>query len=196
MTERLRCTWANATPLLQSYHDEEWGQPVIDSRALWEALMLEGFQAGLSWRIVLERRQALKAAFAQFIPEKIIHFTQHDIERLMQDRAIIRSRAKITAVISNAQAYLAMQAQGESLTSLLDHFIPTYPLVNRSERPLTTSPLSQDIAQSLKKRGFKFVGPTIVYAWLQAIGRLDDHEPHCYCHHTKTTQPLSETSRL
>ncbi|MBR0559075.1 DNA-3-methyladenine glycosylase I [Neokomagataea anthophila] len=180
MTSRPRCTWAEATPLLQHYHDEEWGNPITEDRALWESLILEGFQAGLSWRIILERRTALRTAFAHFIPEKLIHFTQHDVERLMQDKTIIRSRAKITSVISNARAYLDMRTQGESLNALLKHYIPQYPITNHSEAPLTQSPLSQEIASALKKRGFKFVGPTIVYSWLQAIGRVNDHEPQCY----------------
>ncbi|GBR50378.1 DNA-3-methyladenine glycosylase I [Neokomagataea thailandica NBRC 106555] len=181
-----RCKWAEATPLLKDYHDTEWGKPAPDERSLWETLMLESFQAGLSWRIVLERREALRAAFAQFEPHKVALFTPQDVERLMLNADIIRSKAKIEAVIHNARIFMDMQSHGESLEQLLAPFTQNAPFVQSvDEQPQTQSPLSCTIAHALKKRGFKFIGPVIIYAWLQAIGIVDDHEPQCFNHFSK-----------
>lgn len=175
-----RCKWAQTNPLLRTYHDEEWGAPVKDSRALWEMLMLEGFQAGLSWLTVLRRREGFRKAFAEFDPEQVALFDSHDVERLMADAGIIRARAKIEATIGNARAYLAMQAHGEDFASFTWGMVPDAPIRNTTGQVLTQSPHSVALSKALKERGFKFVGPVIVYAWMQAVGMVDDHDPTCF----------------
>ncbi|WP_086613130.1 DNA-3-methyladenine glycosylase I [Acetobacter indonesiensis] len=179
-----RCKWAQTNPLLRTYHDEEWGTPVKDSRALWEMLMLEGFQAGLSWLTVLRRRDGFKKAFAQFDPERVAQFDQTDVERLMADPGIIRARAKIEATIGNARAYLTMREQGEDFAEFTWGMVPDAPIRNTTGQVLAQSPQSQALSKALKKRGFKFVGPVIVYAWMQAIGMVDDHDPACFRYQT------------
>ena len=174
-----RCVWAESDPLLLPYHDEEWGVPEYDSRALWEKLMLDGFQAGLSWSIVLRKREALRTAFRKFVPEKVAHFDESDIMRLLADPGIIRSRAKIEATIAGARAYLAMQRSGEDFGGFVWQMVGGKPIQNTGEI-LTRSPLSEDISKALKKRGFKFVGPVIVYAWMQAAGLVNDHTARCF----------------
>lgn len=175
-----RCKWAQTNPLLRTYHDEEWGAPVKDSRALWEMLMLEGFQAGLSWLTVLRRREGFRKAFAEFDPEQVALFDSQDVERLMADAGIIRARAKIEATIGNARAYLAMQAGGEDFASFTWGMVPDAPIRNTTGQVLTQSPHSVALSKALKERGFKFVGPVIVYAWMQAVGMVDDHDPTCF----------------
>ena len=174
-----RCVWAESDPLLGVYHDEEWGIPIRDSRALWEMLMLEGAQAGLSWLTVLRRRDGYRAAFADFDPAVVARFTDADVERLMQDAGIIRARAKILAVIGNARAYLAMQAAGEDFAAFTWGVVDGTPIQNTGPVPAQT-PLSESMSKALKQRGFKFVGPVIVYAWLQAIGVVNDHAETCF----------------
>ncbi len=174
-----RCTWAASDPLLAAYHDAEWGVPVRDSRALWEMLMLEGAQAGLSWLTVLRRRDSYRIAFAGFDPAVVAGFTGADVERLMGDAGIIRARAKILAVIGNAKAYLAMQAAGEDLAEFVWGMAGGAPIQNTGPVPAKTA-LSESVSKALKARGFKFVGPVIVYAWLQAIGVVNDHAPACF----------------
>ncbi len=178
-----RCTWAATDPLLASYHDAEWGVPEHDSRALWEKLMLDGFQAGLSWRTILKKRDAFRIAFDDFDPAKVARFGSEDVERLVQDAGIVRSRAKIEAVIGNARAYLAMEAAGEDFSAFVWSMAGGEPVRNTGTERLVKSPLSEQMSAALKKRGFKFVGPVIVYAWLQAVGVVDDHDPHCFRHH-------------
>lgn len=175
-----RCRWAETNPLLQTYHDEEWGVPVHESRMLWEMLMLEGFQAGLSWLTVLRRREGFRQAFAGFDPEKVARFDETDVERLMADPGIIRARAKIQATIGNARAYLAMQAQGEEFSAFCWGMVPDAPVRNTTGQVLAQSPASQALSKALKQRGFKFVGPVIVYAWMQAVGMVMDHDPACF----------------
>lgn len=175
-----RCKWAQTNSLLRTYHDEEWGAPVTESRALWEMLMLEGFQAGLSWLTVLRRREGFRQAFAGFDPERVANFDQRDIERLMADPGIIRARSKIEATIGNARSYLAMQARGEDFAIFTWGMVPNAPLRNTTGQVLTQSPHSQALSKALKDRGFKFVGPVIVYAWMQAVGMVDDHDPTCF----------------
>ena len=177
-----RCAWARTDPLLASYHDAEWGVPERDSRALWEKLMLDGFQAGLSWLTILRKRDAFRAAFEGFVPETVAHFTPADVERLMQNAGIVRSRAKIEAAIGNAKAYLAMQAAGEDFSDFVWGLAGGQPVVNTSGTVPTQTPLSEAMSKALKQRGFKFVGPVIVYAWMQATGIVDDHAPDCHCH--------------
>ncbi|WP_215750742.1 MULTISPECIES: DNA-3-methyladenine glycosylase I [unclassified Gluconobacter] len=175
-----RCRWAATDPLLRQYHDEEWGVPIRDSRELWETLVLESFQAGLSWAIVLKRREGFRKAFANFDPEKVALFTEQDIDRLMQDPGIIRARAKIKATVGNAQAYLAMQAQGEDFAGFIASLVPDAPIYNSTGTVLAQSPLSVTVSKALKARGFRFVGPVIVYAWMQAVGLIHDHDPSCF----------------
>jgi DNA-3-methyladenine glycosylase I len=177
-----RCPWAESDPLLQAYHDEEWGVPEYDSRALWEKLMLDGFQAGLSWLTILRKRNAFRAAFKNFDPRAVARFTQADITRLLQDPGIVRSRAKIEATIGGARAYLAMAATGEDFSTFIWNLAGNKPIQNRGPVPAKT-PLSEEISTALKKRGFKFVGPVIVYAWMQATGIVNDHTPNCHRRH-------------
>lgn len=177
-----RCAWANSDPLLARYHDTEWGVPERDSRALWEKLMLDGFQAGLSWLTILRKRDAFRAAFHNFDPAKVARLGPEDIERLAQDAGIVRSRAKIEAVIGNARAYLAMQAAGEDFSEFVWAMAGGAVVRNTGPDRLVKSPLSEALSAALKKRGFKFVGPVIVYAWLQATGVVDDHDRGCFRH--------------
>lgn len=179
MAEPKRCSWADSDPLMGAYHDEEWGVPERDPRALWEKLMLDGFQAGLSWSIILRKREALRTAFKRFAPEKVARFGEADIARLLADPGIVRSRAKIEATIGGARAYLAMQESGEDFAGVVWGMVGGRPLQNTGN-VLTKSPLSEEISKALKKRGFKFVGPVIVYAWMQAVGLVNDHAARCF----------------
>jgi DNA-3-methyladenine glycosylase I len=174
-----RFTWAESDPLLRAYHDTEWGLPVRDSRALWELLMLEGFQAGLAWIIVLRKRDAFRKAFKGFNPAKVARFTEADIERLLQDPGIIRSRAKIEATIHAARIYLAMEKSGLDFASFLWDFVGGQPIRTEGSIP-TQTPLAVELSKHLKMRGFKFVGPVIVYAFMQAAGMVNDHSPGCF----------------
>lgn len=183
-----RCSWARTNPLLRGYHDEEWGEPVRDSRMLWEMLCLEGFQAGLSWLIVLRRREGFRQAFANFDPEIVARFDESDVERLMADPGIIRARAKIQATIGNAKAWLAMRERGEDFATFVWSMVPGAPIRNTTGAVLAQSPLSQALSKALKALGFKFVGPVIVYAWMQAVGMIDDHDPDCFRHHQHTAR--------
>jgi DNA-3-methyladenine glycosylase I len=175
----IRCSWAGSDPLYCAYHDEEWGVPQHDSRALWEMLMLEGFQAGLSWITILRKREAFRKAFKSFDPAKVARFTEADITRLLADPGIVRSRAKIEATIAGARIYLDMQKAGDDFSDFAWSFVGGKPIQNTGPLPAQT-PLSAEISNALKKRGFKFVGPTIVYAWMQAVGMVNDHAPDCF----------------
>lgn len=165
---------------MQQYHDEEWGVPQHDSRELWEMLMLEGFQAGLAWIVVLKKRPAFRKAFAKFDPRKVARFTAKDIARLLDDPGIIRSRAKIEATIKGAQIYCEMAEQGEDFNSFCWAFTDGKPLRNDGRQVPAQTPLSAKVSKELKQRGFKFVGPTIVYAWMQAVGMVNDHAHDCF----------------
>jgi DNA-3-methyladenine glycosylase I len=180
MAEKKRCAWAGNDPLYIAYHDEEWGVPQRDPRMLWEMLMLEGFQAGLAWITVLRKREALRKAFKGFHPAKVARFGEKDIERLLADAGIIRSRAKIEATIAGAKIYQAMQKNGEGFEAYAWSFTDGKPIRNDGKRAPAMTPLSERISKDLKKRGFKFVGPTIVYAWMQAVGIVNDHATHCF----------------
>ena len=175
----IRCSWAGSDPLYCAYHDEEWGVPRYDGRALWEMLMLEGFQAGLSWITILRKREAFRKAFKSFDPARVARFTGKDITRLLADPGIVRSRAKIEATIAGARIYLEMQAAGDDFSRYVWSFVGGKPIQNTGLVPART-PLSEEISKALKKRGFKFVGPTIVYAWMQAVGMVNDHAPQCF----------------
>jgi DNA-3-methyladenine glycosylase I len=175
-----RCGWASSDPLMQDYHDHEWGVPERDSRALWEKLMLDGFQAGLSWSIILRKRAAFRRAFRNFDPKQVARFGGRDIARLLRDPGIVRSRAKIEATIGGARAYLAMQAAGEDFATFIWDFVGGKPIQNSGRRRITQTALSVALSKALKARGFKFVGPVIVYAWMQAVGLVNDHAADCF----------------
>jgi DNA-3-methyladenine glycosylase I len=177
--DQSRCSWAGGDPLMRRYHDEEWGVPQHDSRALWELLMLEGFQAGLSWITVLRKRDAFRSAFRQFDPAKVARFGEQDIARLLSDAGIIRSRAKIEATIAGARIFLEMEKSSEGFAGTIWAMAGGKPIQHRGPVPALT-PLSTEISNALKKRGFKFVGPTIVYAFMQAAGIVNDHAPTCF----------------
>ncbi|HEY4358639.1 MAG TPA: DNA-3-methyladenine glycosylase I [Acidobacteriaceae bacterium] len=177
--EKLRCSWAQNDPLMREYHDQEWGVPEYDSRALWELLMLEGFQAGLSWIVVLRKREAFQASFHQFNPKKVASMKEDEIRRLLEDPRIIRSRAKIEATIAAARIFLEMDAAGESLSDFVWSFVEGKPIQNSGPVPSQTEH-SAAMSKALKKRGFKFVGPTIVYAFMQAAGMVNDHAETCF----------------
>ena len=174
-----RCAWAESDPLLRDYHDAEWGVPEHDSRALWELLMLEGFQAGLSWITVLRKRDAFRRAFEGFDPNKVARFTEAHVQRLLQDPGIIRSRAKIAATIQAARIYLEMEKAGDDFSSFLWDIVGGKPIRNDGPVPAQT-PLAVEMSNRLRKRGFKFVGPVIVYAFMQAAGMVNDHSPACF----------------
>ena len=175
-----RCSWAQGDALYSTYHDAEWGVPQRDSRMLWEMLMLEGFQAGLAWIIILRKREGFRKAFAGFDPRKVAAFGPDDVERLMPDSGIVRARAKIEATIRGAQIYCEMEDAGESFADYVWSFVDGEPIVNDGTQFVATSPLSEQISKDLKRRGFKFVGPTIVYAWMQAVGLVNDHGVGCF----------------
>jgi DNA-3-methyladenine glycosylase I len=180
MAEKKRCAWAGSDALYIAYHDEEWGVPQRDPRMLWEMLMLEGFQAGLAWITVLRKREALRRGFKGFEPAKVARFGETDIARLLNDPGIIRSRAKIEATITGAKIYREMQKRGEDFAAYAWSFTDGKPLKGDGKTILATTPLSERISKDLKQRGFKFVGPTIVYAWMQAVGIVNDHAAHCF----------------
>ena len=183
MADHIRCAWAEGDPLNRDYHDSEWGVPEHDSRALWEKLTLDGFQAGLAWITILRKREAFRAAFEGFNPERIARYGDSDIARLMGDASIVRSRAKIEAAIGNARAYLIMRDKGEDFSAFVWSFTDGKTIQNawtsRDQVPAET-PLAQECSKALKARGFKFTGPVIVYAWLQAIGVVNDHVTSCF----------------
>jgi DNA-3-methyladenine glycosylase I len=180
MTARRRCAWAEDDALMRAYHDEEWGVPQRDSRILWEMLMLEGFQAGLAWIIVLRKREAFRTAFAGFDPTKVARFGKADIERLMADTGIIRARAKIDATIRGAQIFCEMEDRGESFRDFCWSFTDGKVVKGDGRSWIASSPLSEHISKEMKRHGFKFVGPTIVYAWMQAVGIVNDHSSNCF----------------
>ncbi len=185
MGERPRCNWSGSDPLYVEHHDVEWGVPVADPRALWEHLVLDGFQAGLAWIVVLRKREGLREAFFRFDPAVVARMTREDIERLLVDARVIRSRAKIEAAVANARAYLEMQEAGEGFDRFAWSFVGGRPVQNNwrsaQEVPAQTA-LSADIAKALKAKGFKFVGPVSVYAWMQAVGLVNDHITCCFRH--------------
>ena len=163
-----------------SYHDEEWGVPERDPRALWEMLMLEGFQAGLAWIIVLRKREAFRKAFAGFDPAIVARFNKRDTDRLMNNAGIIRAGAKIEATIAGARIFCEMRERGEDFGALCWSFTDGRVLKGNGRAVPAQTPLSTVISKDLKRRGFKFVGPTIVYAWMQAVGIVNDHSIGCF----------------
>ena len=183
---RHRCPWPKAdNPLYVAYHDEEWGVPEYDDRALYEKLVLDGFQAGLSWITILRKRDNFRAAFDDFDPQKIARYTPRKVEKLMNDAGIVRNRAKIEGAVLSARAYLAIQDQGPGFSAFLWDFLDGKPKMNRfrtmRQVPAETA-LSKTMSKELAARGFKFCGPTIVYAFMQAVGMVNDHLVTCYRH--------------
>lgn len=176
-----RCSWPGHDPLYIKYHDEEWGKEVHDDHKLFEFLLLEGAQAGLSWITILRRRENYRRAFADFDAKKVAQFTEEDIERLMQDAGIIRNRAKIQSAIINAKLFLAIQREFGSFDQYLYSFMPDGKAIDNkpTERINATSPESDAISKDMKKRGFKFFGSTICYAHMQATGMVNDHLLSC-----------------
>jgi len=179
-----RCPWCGTDPLYVAYHDTEWGVPERDGRALWEKLVLDGFQAGLSWITILKKRENFRRAFAGFDPDVIATWGEAEVARLLTDPGIIRHRGKIEATIGNARAWAAIEAE-QGFDRYLWDYMGGRPLQNswtRLEDVPAQTRLSRDISNDLKKRGFKFCGPTIVYAFMQAVGMVNDHLVTCPCH--------------
>ncbi len=176
-----RCGWVGTDPLYRAYHDEEWGVPERDGRALWEKLVLDGFQAGLSWLTILRKRENFRAAFAGFDPEIIAGWGDAEVARLLADPGIVRHRGKIEATVGNARAYLAIPDFSEWCWDYVDG-VPLQPRPAKAEEVPTQTPLSRRISHDLKAAGFRFCGPTIVYAWMEATGLVNDHLIGCACH--------------
>jgi len=180
---RERCPWAGSDPLYRAYHDEEWGTPSRDERHLFEMLLLEGAQAGLAWITILRKREGYRRAFDGFDPERIARYDEAKVAALLADPGIVRNRAKVTAAIANARAYLALREGGGTLLALAREAVGELPRRNArrtmAEVPAAT-PESAALSRELRRRGFRFVGPTIVYAWMQAVGVVDDHLLSCF----------------
>ena len=186
MPEKQRCTWPGQDPLYVSYHDEEWGVPEYDDRALFEKLVLDGFQAGLSWITILRKRENFRKAFDGFNPEKIVRYGEQKILKLLQDEGIIRHRGKIEGTVKNARAWLdIMEEQPDGFSGFLWKYVDGKPKQNNfktmKQVPAET-PMSQALSKELKKQGFTFCGPTIVYAFAQAVGMVNDHMTNCFRH--------------
>jgi DNA-3-methyladenine glycosylase I len=199
-----RCPWPGTDPLYVAYHDEEWGVGETDDRALYEKLVLDGFQAGLSWITILRKREAFRKAFDEFAPEKIARYDKRKVAALMRNEGIVRNRLKIEGAILSARAWLEIMEKGDGFAVLLWDFVGGKPIVNRyrsiSEIPAETD-VSRKISKELKARGFKFCGPTIIYAYMQAVGMVNDHLLACHRHAecvrlAKKAQPLPRGSML
>ena len=189
-----RCPWCGTDPLYVAYHDAEWGVPERDSRALWEKLALDGFQAGLAWITILRKREGFRAAFDGFDPAKVARYGEADVARILADPGVVRHRGKIEATIGNARAWLEIEER-EGFDRFLWDRVDGRPIVNRfesmAEVPAET-PLSRDLSKALKAEGFKFCGPTIVYAFMQAVGMVNDHLVTCPRHaEVQAAQPPS-----
>ncbi len=180
-----RCDWCKSDPLYIDYHDKEWGVPIYEDRLLFEFLILEGMQAGLSWFIILKKRDAFRAAFANFDAIKIAKFNQQKINLLLNNSEIIRNKLKITSAVENAKAFLNIKNEWNSFAEYIWHFVGGHPIQNHWEHikqvPVKTS-ISDAMSKDLKKRGFKFIGSTICYAFMQAVGMVNDHTIHCFRH--------------
>lgn len=183
-----RCSWCGDDPLYIKYHDEEWGVPVFDDRTLFEFLILEGAQAGLSWITILRKREAYQKAYDQFDVEKVAQYDQAKIDELLQNRGIVRNKLKINASVNNARCFIEVQKEFGSFSNYIWGFVDHKPIINHFETmdqiPATT-PLSDKISKDLKKRGFKFVGSTIIYAHMQATGMVNDHITTCFRYEEK-----------
>ena len=180
-----RCTWPKQDPLYVAYHDQEWGVPEYDDRALYEKLMLDGFQAGLSWITILRKRDNFRKAFDGFEPAKIVRYRPAKIEKLMQDAGIVRNRTKIEGAVLSARGYLDVMEKGPGFSALLWDFVDGKPKINHFAKPgqiPAETDISRKMSKELASRGFKFVGPTIVYAFMQAVGMVNDHLTTCFRH--------------
>jgi len=177
---KARCAWCVGDPLMEAYHDAEWGVPIRDSRTLWEMLILEGFQAGLSWRTILHRREGFRAAFDAFDPDAVARYDAAKVEALMADPGIIRARAKIEATIGNARAYLAMRDTGEDFGTWAWSLAGGAPRQGDGRHVPAKTAESEALSKALKAKSFKFVGATIAYAWMQAVGMVNDHAHDCF----------------
>ena len=180
-----RCHWCGTDPLYVAYHDTEWGVPEYDARALWEKLVLDGFQAGLAWITILRKRETIRTAFAGFDPDVVAGYGEADMERLLDDPGIIRSRAKIQAAIDGARIWVAMRDDGEDFAAWLWSFVGGQPVqtpFSDFRQAPTQTEASVAMSKALKARGFKFVGPVIVYAFMQAVGMVNDHQTRCFRH--------------
>ncbi len=185
MPERIRCPWAVKSELEIRYHDEEWGSPCRDERRQFEFITLEAAQAGLSWALILKKREGYRRAFAGFDPVKVAEFTTADVERLVADASIIRNRLKIESAVNNARRFLEVAAQYGTFGAYIWDFVDGEPVVNAWAEPSqvpATTPLSDKLAKDLKQRGFKFMGSTVVYSHLQATGLVNDHLVSCFRH--------------
>ncbi|MCA9834515.1 MAG: DNA-3-methyladenine glycosylase I [Thermomicrobiales bacterium] len=176
----LRCPWVGAAPEYIAYHDDEWGKPVHDERGLYERMMLEAFQSGLSWITILRKREGIRDAFANFVPEDVAAFTDADVARLLLDARIIRNRQKINAAITNAKATIALRGQGGLDALIWSYAVTDSPAPESIHHVPGSTPESTALAKALKKAGFVFVGPTTAYAMMQAIGVVNDHLAHCH----------------
>ncbi|HET8714339.1 MAG TPA: DNA-3-methyladenine glycosylase I [Holophagaceae bacterium] len=181
--DRPRCPWCGDDPLYQAYHDEEWGVPEHEDRRLFEFLILEGAQAGLSWITILRKREAYRRVFAGFDPEAVARFTDADLAGLLQDPGIVRNRLKIASARDNARAFLSVQEAFGSFDAYVWRFVDGAPKVNRPRHPgevPAETPEASALSKDLKRRGFRFVGPTIMYAYMQSMGLVDDHLQSCW----------------
>lgn len=185
MSDMVRCHWAGTAPRMVSYHDNEWGVPVHDDRLLFEFLVLEGAQAGLSWKTILDKRDAYRAAFAGFDPARVARFDKRRVASLLDNAAIVRNRLKIESAIGNARALIDVQREAGSFDALVWNFVGGKPKINRWRRPAdvpATTRESDALSKALKERGFRFVGSTICYAFMQATGMVNDHLVTCFRH--------------
>ncbi|MTI09533.1 DNA-3-methyladenine glycosylase I [Curvivirga aplysinae] len=181
-----RCGWAESNPLETKYHDEEWGVPVHDDRLLFEILVLEGMQSGLSWATILAKRSGYQEAVDNFDAAKIATYGEDKIQALLQDERVVRNKLKVNAIISNAKAFLKIQKEHGSFDTYIWSFVKHEPIINNWQKiedvPAVT-PIAEDMSKSLKKQGFKFVGPTTCYAFMQAVGMVNDHLVDCFRYH-------------
>lgn len=185
MTNVKRCPWPGTDPLMITYHDKEWGKPIHDDKKHFEFLILEAAQAGLSWRIVLNKREGYRKAFADFDPKKVAKFDTRKINSLIKNPEIIRNRLKVAAAVNNAKEFLKIQEEFGSFDKYIWRFVNGKPIVNKcktSKDIRATSPESDALSADLKKRGFKFVGSTVIYAHMQAVGMVNDHLTSCFCY--------------
>ncbi len=185
MKNTTRCQWSGSDPIYVKYHDTEWGVPVYNDRKLFEFLILEGAQAGLSWITILKRRQGYKKAFANFDPKKVARFDKKKIKTLLKDPGIIRNRLKVEAAVNNAQRFLEVQKEFGSFSKYQWQFVGGKPIVNKRKTMRDLPPTTKEsdaFSKDLKKRGFKFVGSTIIYAHMQAVGMVNDHVTSCFCY--------------
>jgi DNA-3-methyladenine glycosylase I len=175
-----RCKWANSSEFLKKYHDEEWGKPLHDDQKLFEMLILEGKSCGLSWELILKKRDHMREVFDNFDPEILVKYDDEKIQSLMNDAGIIRSRLKINAVIENARAYLRLKER-RTFDDFLWQYVDYKPVVNDGSQRIVSSEISDKLSKDLKKQGFKLIGSVIVYSFMQSVGMVNDHENKCFC---------------